>query len=106
MKLYLSGPMTGYKNYNYDAFNQAAAELREWGHYVVNPAEMDELEELSLWSDYLRRDLKCVLECQGVATLPNWECSKGAALEVYVAQALSMLVLPYKNYREITIKTS
>lgn len=41
MKVYLSGPMTGYPNFNFPAFNERAAEWRREGWDVFNPAETD-----------------------------------------------------------------
>ena len=41
-KIYLSGPMTGFKDYNYQMFNDAAKKLRAEGFEVVNPAEFPE----------------------------------------------------------------
>lgn len=98
MKLYLAGPMTGYDDYNFPAFHNAAAGLRASGHEVVSPAEMDEgippeEHEALDWSDYLRRDLELLVGCEGVAVLPGWQDSKGASLEVHVANALGMPII-------------
>lgn len=92
-KLYTSGPMSGYPGHNFDAFAKASIDLRNAGYDVEDPADFG-IDETFSWSDYLRKDLDIILRVDGIATLPNWECSKGAQLEVYVAQALSMPVLP------------
>jgi hypothetical protein len=41
MKVYLAGPMTGYPRWNFDAFDEAARQLRSDGHDVVSPHELD-----------------------------------------------------------------
>lgn len=41
MKLYLSGPMTGYENFNFPEFFRIAEKLRKLGNKVVSPAEFD-----------------------------------------------------------------
>lgn len=41
MKLYLAGPMRGHDNFNFPAFWDAARVLRERGHEIVSPAEID-----------------------------------------------------------------
>ena len=42
MKLYIAGPMTGYPEWNFPAFREAARELRMRDFEMVSPAEMDE----------------------------------------------------------------
>jgi hypothetical protein len=93
MKLYLSGPMQGYPEYNFPAFERARKLLRDAGYEVVCPAELGKHDGWE-WEDYLRRDLKVMLECESVATLPGWENSLGAQLEIDVAGRLRMRVEP------------
>ncbi|MCV4939668.1 DUF4406 domain-containing protein, partial [Escherichia coli] len=40
MKIYIAGPMTGYENFNRDAFNKEADRLSRHGHSVLNPATL------------------------------------------------------------------
>ena len=46
------------------------------------------------YTDHLREDLRAMLDCDGVATLPGWEFSTGARNEVNVAGLLRMPVRP------------
>jgi len=97
MKLYIAGPMTGIPEYNFPAFNKAATVLRDKGFDVVNPAELDEQDvkdgkATQPWSYYLRRDLKALLECDGIFALKGHDQSRGATLEISVAKALEMPV--------------
>ncbi len=91
--IYISGPMTGLPEFNYPAFHDAARRWRDAGWIVLSPAELDvqEAEELS-WSEYLRRDLRLLLDCDAIAMLPGWERSKGASLERHVAAALGLVI--------------
>lgn len=89
MRLYISGPMTGIEDYNFPAFNAAADQLRAAGYDVANPADGG-ADESKTWADYLREDLRILLDCDAVALLPGWTESKGARLETYVAEALGM----------------
>lgn len=89
--VYLAGPMTGYEDYNFPLFNSTAARLRAEGFNVINPAEHGIVEGAE-WADYLRFDLAKIAGCESIALLPGWEASKGARLEVHVAQALGMSV--------------
>lgn len=90
---YLSGPMTGYPEFNFPAFTAAAASLRELGLCVVSPHEIDS-EHGKPWDVYLRNDIRALVDCTHVATLPGWELSRGAQLEVHIAQQLGMPVVP------------
>ncbi len=38
VRVYIAGPMTGYKNFNREAFHNAEEELKREGHTVLNPA--------------------------------------------------------------------
>jgi hypothetical protein len=92
-KLYISGPMTGYLDYNFDTFAMAATNLRNVGYIVEDPSELGVSDEWT-WFDYMKKCLRSVLESDGIATLDNWECSRGAQLEVYIAHQLHIPVMP------------
>lgn len=89
--IYISGPMTGLPDLNFPAFNAAAAQLRAAGWHVVNPAEHDEAPGTA-WADCLRKDIRLLMDCTGVALLDGWEHSKGARLERHIALELGMEV--------------
>jgi uncharacterized protein DUF4406 len=102
MKLYIAGPMRGYKDYNFPAFHKAAANLRASGHEVISPAEMDEVEygtkeaidakakEAGSFKEFMKRDLPALLGCDGVLLLPGWGASQGACLEAFTAAMSGM----------------
>lgn len=102
MELYIAGPMTGLPDYNYPAFNQAERDLRAAGIIPLNPtngnASPDEDDPGLKWEDYLRLALAMVVKADGIAVLPGWEDSRGARLEVYVAEALGMPVRPVDEW--------
>ena len=54
--------MTGYPDYNFPAFEQAANRLRAIGFDVVSPHEFGEGDPSKSWSDYLRKDLIAMLD--------------------------------------------
>ena len=88
--VYIAGPMTGYVNHNFDAFNRAAEHLRSKGYNVVNPAELDSglsQEELRKTPHhvFMRRDIDILLGCDLIYLLPGWDHSTGATLEFAVA---------------------
>jgi predicted RNase H-like HicB family nuclease len=106
MKIYLAGPMQGYKDFNFPAFMEAATTLRAQGHSVFNPAERDvaahgdsfasatgNLQDIQHTGfslrDALYHDTKFIcLEAEAIALLPGWENSKGARAEHALAVAL------------------
>lgn len=97
-RLYLSGPMTGLPDNNYPAFNAEAARLRALGYDIVNPAELKPpASESDEWHHYLRRDLREMLTCDGLALMPGWHNSKGAHLEIQVAHRIEMSIWDAKD---------
>lgn len=50
------------------------------------------------WEWYMRRALRQVTEADGIAVLPGWRQSRGAVLEVRVADALDMPVNPVDHW--------
>ncbi|MGZ9667514.1 DUF4406 domain-containing protein [Pseudomonas sp. GNP014] len=91
-RLYLAGPMTGFEDFNFPAFNKMAADLRARGYVVENPAEQGVVDGAE-WADYMAYDLTRLGLCGQVAVLPGWENSKGARLEVHIARELGMTVV-------------
>lgn len=90
MRLYLSGPMSGLPDFNFPAFHEAAARLRAANVEVVNPAEhFDGRTDLPR-EMYLRQDVADLLTVDGIVMLPGWAGSKGAQLELAIAQALNL----------------
>jgi hypothetical protein len=106
LRLYVAGPMTGLPGRNYDAFRTATRELTDTGYTAIDPSEIDALHEFEnarqgckvcrrgthSWHWYMKRAIGMMVSCDGVATLPGWENSKGAKAEVELALMLEMPV--------------
>lgn len=102
--IYIAGPMRGYPEYNFPAFDRAAREWRRAGWRVVNPAELDRVNGMSeftplpedpaeakkLLREVFSRDLLALLQCDAIALLPGWANSKGAYLEHHLATFLDL----------------
>lgn len=105
--VYVSGPMTGYKDNNFPAFHEAAKGLRELGYRVCSPAETDQflgVGELT-HEQYLRFDFTRVLEADFLVALDGWEQSLGAISEILVAVRMGTKVWrwsTFENYDLIT----
>jgi hypothetical protein len=84
--------MTGRPDWNQAAFNDAEKHLTDLGYDVVNPARHGFERAGMTWEDYARLGLLDLLSCNVVVVLPEWNESKGATLEVFVARSLNMPV--------------
>lgn len=104
-RVYLAGPMTGIPQFNYPAFDAAAARLREMGFEVQSPAEMDDPATRAAalaspdgapgggsangetWGDFLARDVKLIADSgiEAIVVMMGWAQSRGARLETFVA---------------------
>lgn len=112
MKVYLAGPMRGYKNFNFPAFDYAAEQLRNRGFEVFSPAERDreeygsDIEDNPTGDESKVTNAACTIndcmsaDCEwicrnadAVALLPGWEKSSGANAEVALAKALGLSVI-------------
>ena len=93
MKLYVAGPMSNLPELNFPAFHAAAATLRNRGHEVSNPAEVNPDPGMK-WEDAMRADIPELLKCEAIVLLPGWEKSRGARLERHIAVEMGMKVMP------------
>ena len=88
-KVYISGPITGIDFGNRFAFSCARNALELCGYEVVDPSEV-KLDDDASWADYMRADLKLLLDCDFIYMLEGWEDSKGARIERELAENLGI----------------
>lgn len=91
MNVYLSGSIKDDPNY-VAKFQDWERWLRHRGHDVVNPVTVDHAPDAS-YGDYMRNDIKAMLDCESIAMIPGWEVSQGAKLEFLVATMCGMKVI-------------
>lgn len=118
--VYIAGPMSGYPDYNFPAFDAAEARLIEVDLFdrVINPARIDrEIDGFDPTKDvardiefYMRRDLPLVLDCSHVAVLPGWQGSRGARCEVAVGLMVNAAIIDAEHFgplpaRRILVRT-
>lgn len=100
--LYIAGPMTGYADLNYPAFNAAAKTLREKGFKVINPAENVIPDDTTdRWKAFMCISIPQVITSGGVLLLDGWQRSKGAKLEVHNAEQLQIPITFYTWFLQI-----
>lgn len=112
-KIYLSGPMRGYRNFNHEAFDRAAEILRNLGHAVFNPADEDrakgvahesgKLEDIEAQGFDLREALKKSLcwileEATVLVLLPGHHHSSGSRAEWTSAKAVGIPVMELDEF--------
>ena len=88
-KVYISGPMTGMKNHNREAFVEAERYLKNIGFSVFNPSNNPTSDKFT-WEMYMKWDLKNMLDCDLIFMLDGWENSRGAKLEKYLADEMKI----------------
>lgn len=98
-RIYVSGPMTGLPDFNKPAFNAAAAALREAGYTVFNPVN-NGVPENARWATHMRADIVGLMGCYGLCYLPGWFDSRGAKLEMQIAQELEITCAPLEFWIE------
>lgn len=103
--IYISGPMTGLPEYNYPLFNRVAEELRAEGFAVCNPAEFFGGKGDRTREEYMRESIRCLIDCDRVVTLPDWDQSAGAVLEIEIANQIGIPVAGYYD-RETPVRTT
>lgn len=100
-QIYISGKITGDDNYR-AKFAMARDRLTRDGYNVLNPVEKaDKLERLHQalgraapsWSDYMRKCLVTIIDADAVYMLRDWQESRGARLEHYIASELGINIV-------------
>lgn len=109
MKIYLAGPMRGYENFNFPAFDYAAEKLRAKGFEVFSPAERDrdaygaDIQNNPTGDESKVTNPACTIndcmsaDCEwicrhadAIALLPGWEKSSGANAELALSRAIGI----------------
>ena len=90
--IYISGPITGIEATAPQLFKEAEDFLKAKGYEVVNPMTINHDHDKS-WTNYMKTDIIALMECDGIFMLDNWEESKGACIEYYLAIKLGYEVM-------------
>ena len=102
---YLSGPITGHKNYR-QQFARAAGTLKWMGYAVINPAELGAalpLDQMS-YEDIMKIDMGLLATADYLVQLPGWEDSKGANRELGFALGTDKIIVSLEQLltKEVT----
>ena len=99
LRVYIAGPMRGYRNNNHEEFDKAEKTLNAAGIWdPINPARVDREAGVNPSDDMtklelrkaLKRDVDLIFECDYIHMLRGWERSEGARMEHALALALGI----------------
>ncbi len=99
---YLAGPMRGYPEYNFPAFDKYQAYLEEQGMKVISPANLDRKFGFNPKTDavtpklirkMIQRDVEAICNVKTFVLMPGWETSKGVAVEKALAEFLDLPII-------------
>jgi hypothetical protein len=95
-KCYITGKITGLPEETMrQAFEEAEKEVRALGMVPVSPITLPHNHGRS-WAEYMREDLRAMLECSHVYALRNWRLSPGATIEITTALQVGINVIHQK----------
>jgi hypothetical protein len=110
IKAYLSGPITGKPNNNFQFFEAAQQILEMLGYEVVNPHHLDvdldnelkmfytkEQWDEYVWRMYMNECMPALGKCHLLFRLPGWKESRGAKLEVETAEIYKIPVFDFTD---------
>ena len=95
LRIFLSGPMTGYENFNFDQFNFIENVLNQYGIEVVNPVHICKkykkehvLNDKTVFDKMVAEQQEAERTCNAIMLLHGWQNSKGVRLELKTAADL------------------
>ena len=103
--IFISGPMTGFENYNFGKFNEVAARLIQAGYNVINPVNIckkfkqEEVIKSKEAFDAMVAEQQVAEreQCDAILLLDGWELSLGVRLELQTAIELKFQIFLEKD---------
>lgn len=96
-KIYISGKITGIEKEAPALFLTGVQEMEVKGYEAVNPYTLHDDNHEKTWESYMKEDIIALCGCDAIYMLRNWRDSKGAIVELYIAQQLSLNVIFQPN---------
>jgi hypothetical protein len=98
-RIYVAGPMRGKPEFNFPAFREAAARLRNAGWDVITPVDLEELDPTvppTANRAHALRDIAALATCHAIYLLRGWPNSTGAVAERACAVWMDLAI--YQDY--------
>lgn len=101
LRVFISGPMTGLPNYNFDHFNEVAAKLDKHCIFNINPVKIckkfkqeEVIKHKDVFDAMIAEQQRAEREeCNAILLLDGWEKSNGVRLELQTAIELKFTIL-------------
>ena len=99
LKIYISGPISGYcLRERIRVFAEKAEVIRQRGYIPVNPLEgvtEDAKEDEESRKQYMRNDIKKLLKCDAIYFFGSYYMSEGCKCEMMVAKTCGLKLYDY-----------
>ena len=95
-KCYIAGQISGLDSEEYiNNFEKAKQEVVALGYEPISPLDLEHGNSES-WEDYMKLDLKALIDCDYIYMLNNWNNSRGAKIELRIAMDLKIETIMQK----------
>lgn len=106
LKIFISGPMTGYEHFNFEKFDFIESQLKKYGFKdIVNPANIcrkykveNVLANNNIFDKMIIEEQEAEKTCNAIILLDGWEKSVGVKRELKTAIDLGFEILLERNF--------
>lgn len=108
-KIFISGPMTGYEDFNFPRFDEVERLMKENGYDVINPANVCRkyrrekvLADNNIFDQMIVEEQEEERTCTAILLLEGWENSVGCRREIRTALDLNFNFYQEKHFPFLT----
>lgn len=98
--IYISGRISGNKNWQRDFLNAEKFLIEKKGYRkvdIVNPIDLSKIVENKMtkpsYNDYMRFDIDVLTKCDSIFLMKWWWLSRGARLERHIAKVFGLKII-------------
>lgn len=108
--IYIAGKVSGLHEQEVsEKFENAKKTIEAMNYEVINPVELVKahlnefwrcktLTDSDVWKIAMKVCIKKLVDCDGIVLLPDWQQSRGALLEVKIAEGLGIPIYDYSEF--------